>query len=952
VTSGGEQLSSAVMERSLRLLRAGLVGVELTPDNLRETAEDVLHRLSDDAREQVLQRWRDDHIELEPGDVLRGPSDRPAWIEDYDPSTGYHWKRLQQYLLTEKNRSETVIDALDTSSNEILAQLADPREGGPRQFLVKGLVLGYVQSGKTANFAAVIAKAYDAGYRTVIVLSGLHNSLRRQTQLRLEDELGLVASTPDRPTVDRNDDAHLITRMTKPDSGGDFNQGTVDDNLITVGRTIMVMKKNATVLRRLEASLSDLPPLSQPVLVIDDEADQASINTGGNRPSANQDEPADPDEEDTLDQVTDLTVDDVAGASQAGGVGRMTRAAVRAETDPSIINGLIRGLLGRMRRVAYIGYTATPFANVLIGHDYTDSARGEDLYPRDFIFSLPRPHGYVGAERLFGRQALGAESEPVAGLNMIREVEEWEAGSLLPRSKDPSPTELPPTLQTALMDFVLAMAARDVRTQERPASSMLIHASQLTAQQDALAVLIKDYLSVLRQQWLYDLKGVVKAELRQRWEAEFTPVTAAVAPDRVVGFDVIEDAVGDILRRGVRVYVLNNTSTDELDYEREPNLRGVLVGGNKLSRGLTLEGLLVSYYVRRANNYDTLLQMGRWFGYRESYVDLTRLYTTAGLSDNFRDLATFEEELRLEIRRYEQLGLTPAEFGPRISKHPAMEITARNRMGSAQTVVYNYAATLQQTSAFDLEDTAWLQRNLDATRRFLRALGTTNYDNNQPRARTWTDVDWNDIYALLGDYRTFSGSTKFVGDRLRSYIQAQAAQHGELIRWTVVLRGLQDIDPGLGEEDLWLPGDERVFCMLRSREAASHTSIGTLVDPASAGSRGDEDLDLTQEDRDVAAQIARAALDKDGKKGVYPMALRARRSPEQGLLVLYPISRNSAPRTPGPNATTKLASNKQPLFDHPERGVTVIGLAVALPKSDSPAANREYVVGSAGAAPV
>jgi len=942
VTSAGEPLSAAELDGHLRVLRTALVGRELTEDNLRAAADMYLAFLPDVARQQVVARWIDDRVELEPAAVLRGAGGPRPWFAEYDPSTGYHWQRLREYLVTVKGRSETVVDSLDTTTNEILEMLEDPRPGGPENFLVRGLVVGYVQSGKTANFSALIAKAFDAGYRIVIVLSGLHNSLRRQTQLRLEDELGLVPSTPGRPGVGLAAPDQQISRMTKPDTWGDFNQGTADANVLYSGaRTILVMKKNATVLRRLDEWLDDRQPITPPVLVIDDEADQASINTGGNRPP---DEPIDPDddEEETLDQVTDLAAEDVDAAAIAGGVGRLSRAAIRDETDPSVINGLIRSLLEKMRRVAYIGYTATPFANVLIGHDYKDKKVGEDLYPSDFIFSLPRPPGYVGAERLFGRLALGAESEGQPGVNVIRKVENWQAISLLPRSRQPGPTDLPPTLQTAILDFILATAARDTRTGGQPAASMLVHASQLTVHQDTVAELLRDKLSELRQQWVYDLpKCAARALLKQRWDKEFVPITAEIDATRSMQFEHIEEAVGQILKRGLPVLVLHNRSQDELDYERNPNLRAVLVGGNKLSRGLTLEGLLVSYYVRRANAYDTLLQMGRWFGYREDYVDLTRLYTTSELADNFRDLATYEEELRQEIRRYEQLGLTPMDFGPRIRKHPAMQITARNRMGSARAIAYNYARTLQQTSAFDLNDTEWLQHNLDATRRFLARLGTVGYDTEGDGRRTWTNVDWHEVSDFLADYRTFAGSTRFVAERVRSYLQAQAGRHGELVRWTVAVRGLLETVDRLGDEDLGIADGRRVACITRSREVSSNTSIGTLVDPVSAGGRGDEDLDLTAADRAAAQDAAR------GQKGVYPLALRARRSPQQGLLLLYPISRASTPKV---EAEEGAGDGKRALFP-PGKGVTVVGVAVSLPDSTSDAATGEYVVGSAGPAP-
>ena len=944
MTSAGESLTAAELEGHLRVLRTALVGQELTEEHLRAAADRYLGFLPAPAREQVVDRWLADRVELEPADVLRRKGGPRPWFAEYDPSEGYHWKRLREYLLTAKNRSETVIDGLDTTTNQILEMLEDPRPGGPDRFDVTGLVVGYVQSGKTANFSALIAKAFDAGYRIVIVLSGLHNSLRRQTQLRLEDELGLVPSSPARPGVGLADADHQISRMTRPETNGDFHQGTADSSILIGGsRTLLVMKKNASVLRRLDEWLDDRKPIGPPVLVIDDEADQASINTGGNRPL---DEPADPDEEGTLEQATDLSAEDVDAAG-AGGVGQLTRAAVAAETDPSVINGLIRGLLDKMNRVAYIGYTATPFANVLIGHTDVDRKVGRDLYPSDFIFSLPRPPGYVGAERLFGRLALAQESEGVPGLDVIRTVQPWEASSLLPRSGQPSPDELPATLQNALLDFVLATAARDTRTGGQPAASMLVHASQLTVHQDAMAGLIRERLGQLRQQWVYDLpKGAARAQLRDRWNSEFVPVTESIDPTRALRFEDIEDAVGQILKRGLNVLVLHNRSPDELDYERNPNLRAVLVGGNKLSRGLTLEGLLVSYYVRRANAYDTLLQMGRWFGYREDYVDLTRLYTTSVLADNFRDLATYEEELRQEIRRYEQLGLTPDDFGPRIRKHPAMQITARNRMGSARSIAYNYATTLQQTSAFDLQDPDWLRHNLEATRRLLARLGGA--DSEGDGRRTWTNVDWREVDTFLGDYRTFTGSTRFVASRVQDYLRAQAGRHGELIRWTVAVRGLLRTDPDLGDEDLGITDGRRVACISRSREINSTTSIGTLVDPVSAGYRGDEDLDLTDEQRAAATREAERGRD------VYPLVLRAQRSPQQGLLLLYPISRYSTPRVVRPRPGKgggDWEPTKTALFDNPARAATVIGLAVSLPDSSSDAATGEYVVGSAGPAP-
>ena len=606
-----------------------------------------------------------------------------------------------------------------------------------------------------------------------------------------------------------------------------------------------------------------------------------------------------------------------------------------------MINRLIRRLLTQMRRVSYVGYTATPFANVLIGHEDFDREVYDDLYPSDFIVSLPRPAGYVGPERLFGRSALpGENGEVVRGIDVIRQVPDWEATALLAGRNSGSAGRLPPTLWLALVDFVLALAARDTRAGAQPAASMLIHASSRVAQQDALAELVLKGIAELRQRWRYQ-NAQARSQLQQRWEQEFIPITASINAKSVLGFEQIEEALHRVFRDELPVLILHNRSTDELDYERSPNLRAIIVGGNKLSRGLTLEGLLTSYYVRPASFYDTLLQMGRWFGFREDYVDLTRLWTTAQLADRFRDLAAYEEELRREIKLYEALHKTPRDFGPRIRTHPAMQITARNRMGSGRQVSYNYSATLQQTIAFRLTDRHWLQQNLDAARHFLSQLGLPNAAGEGDGLPTWRDVDWREIDRFLsaGEYQTHEDAARFTGARVREYIATQATKHAELARWWVHVRGLQK-PSSLGDEDLHIQGWGRVACIARNRETASENNIGSLVNPVSADGHGDEDIGLSGDDRQWARRWSK-------ETGVsYALSLRRRRPREEGLLVIYPISPLSEPRKGNPED-----SGKQRLFDDPDRdGVTVIGVAVSFPDSDT-AATVSYVVGSAGEAP-
>lgn len=897
MTSAGAEQPG--VEDQLRAVRSAM-------DALRWPLEEALTRLvPEDQREAVRERWQDENVVIRPAVMLRGRR-TPTWFQDmdYDPAQGYHWRRLRSYLIDRKGRSETEVQSLDDATDEILKSLEYPQAA--HLFKVKGLVVGYIQSGKTANFSALIAKGADAGYKVFIVLSGIHNSLRRQTQIRLDEELGLGAPGG----VGRPETGREWVAVTGRENWEDFRAGTFNAAVLQGNdRVIMVIKKNGSVLRRLNEWLDSRGArLATPTLVIDDEADQASINTRGNRTP--------------LDELTDLTGDQIDNDD---------------DLNPSVINGRIRELLSKLEHSAYVGYTATPFANVLINHESVDREVLDDLYPDDFILSLERPHGYVGAEQLFGRDAITGEAAGVPGLDVLRMVEEWEGQELTPAggSSSPVPTQLPPSLKEALRDFLLALAAYDLRKGPDAPAAMLVHTSPFVHQQDAMGRLLVEELAELRQRWRYD-RPSIEPELQARWNG-FLSVTATIDPTREVAFEQLIDPLNRIMRTGLPVLVLHSRSQDTLDYEADPGLRAVAVGGNKLSRGLTLEGLLVSYFVRAANYFDTLLQMGRWFGYRESYVDITRLWTTRDLADRFRDLATAEEDLRADIRLYRRLGRTPSDFGPRIRAHPVMQITARNRMGAAQEVSFDYSGQLAQATKYHLESRKWLEDNLDATRRFLALLGEPlagTADVGQP---TWADVDWRRVVQFLDEYRTHRDAAKLASVHLRSYIDAQAANE-ELLRWHVSVRGLVAPDPDLGTEDLHITGVSAVNAIGRSREKTNPSSIKALINPATltpGKQRGDQIVGLTRDQLAEAHDLTTTGQDRLRTSE----ALEQVRPKEEGLLLLYPISRYSAGQT----------KDRVDLFDSPERdGVTVIGLAVALPWSDSPA-TRRYIVGSAGA---
>ena len=719
MNSDGERI-----DQHVQLVRLLMVRDNIGPEDAVMLAGQLIPA---EDHESVLNRWREQtSIKIEVLDPINlsergGPR---AWYNDYDPSLGYYWRRQRLFLAQGLHRRDFEIESLDKSSNVVLSHLESPRSTEP--FLVKGLVIGYVQSGKTENFSALIAKAADAGYKVVIVLSGLHNSLRRQTQRRLQRDLG----REDGVGVGTPEAGRRWVWMTSSELWGDFDPGSVNSAVLQGNeQVILVVKKNKSRLNRLIRWMNGRIPDRVPVLVIDDEADQASINTGDNRTP--------------IRETTDLGSDDYD-----------SEELDPEEVSPSAINLAVRQLVSLFARCSYVAYTATPFANVLIHPLAQDRVAGVDLFPSDFILSLPTPPGdqYVGPERLFGRDRLPGESEDgdSDGLDVIEIVPDHEVDLLVPirgAEEDFVPV-LPPSLDRALIDFVLSAAAMLGRHPNYPCT-MLVHTDMRRAVQNPLATHIRRRLAEISQSWKYDRDNCAPL-LRDRWETGFRPVIQSVDLRRDVSFDAIESNIDRLLRDGIDVRTLNSDHPDEIDYDAEPSLVAVVVGGNKLSRGVTLEGLLVSYYVRDSPYYDTLMQMGRWFGYRGSYVDLTRLYSTREIVNWFRDLATAEEELRRHLAVYERRGLKPTAIAPKIRKHPTMQVTARNKMQDALDLSCSYEGEFHQTFHFPFDDVPLLEQNLAATRSFLSELGSPALDDGRP---CWSRVPPEQIVRYIESFR-------------------------------------------------------------------------------------------------------------------------------------------------------------------------------------------------------
>jgi len=834
---------------------------------------------------------RDANIELVPARSIIADANREDWLASVDRSNWYYWPTLRNYLITVKGWQSATIRSLDDSSDRILRQLATPVTP---TFDIRGLVLGFVQSGKTANFTALIAKATDAGYRLVIVLSGIDNGLRRQTNIRLKRELvgypeGRANSVRLPPL------GQQWHEFTREDLAGDFQPGFANHAALQGSQPVLlVIKKNGPVLRRLLRWLDDAPievRRTLPMLVIDDEADQASVDTRGTYQT--EDGPFDPDYE-----------------------------------PPSVINGLIRDLLRKFDRRAYVAYTATPFANILIPHDASDPHVGNDLYPKDFIIDLPRPPGYFGAEDIFGRfdPSSGATAD---ALDVIRNVPDEDIAYL-------EHGTLPPSLISALEAFVLAGAARAQRGDASAPATMLVHTSQLIATQAHIGAQLAARFAEIRDEWRYQRGHGIRDRLMALWTSEFRPVISEVHPEREVGFEGIEPHIGPFLE-AVHVKEVNSATGDVLDYEREPNLKAVAVGGNRLSRGLTLEGLLISYFVRRSATYDTLMQMGRWFGYRNGFEDLTRIWTTAELAGWFSDLAFVEHRLREDITVYENQGLTPYQVGMRIWQHPAMQVTnpLKRRFASSTTIAQSYALNLEQTFKFPLRRLDDLAVQCEANRLavidFLRQLGRPDLNVSDAKGPVWTQVPVRPILTFLNSFRLDEETRTLSISLITAYIE-RLSDNGELIRWTVGVRGRSTRDPVLGVADWHLPGGP-VAQVSRSRLGESD-SLGVITDP------DDESLGLT----DTQLQEMERLLASGTSRG---RAARGARLPEEALLILYPISKYSG-------VGTSEGRNRRPIYSDPDdpRARDLIGFAISFPRSSRQQRVEAYLEGTAGWRPV
>ncbi len=612
------------------------------------------------------------YIRMDTGTTLRNKDTYMKWYHaSLATREQKYWDRYKRYLANDVRLPSQVIDKTDHAATEIMDSLADPQ--GNDSFSRKGLVIGSVQSGKTSNYIALMNKAADSGYKVIILLTGTIEKLRQQTQMRVDD--GFIGSDSKAQVLNKNTvsvgvgliEQLPVTPLTTTSKDFNIREAIKIDG--QKGPVVFVIKKNKAILQRLETwlRLHNKSPftgkIEAPLLMIDDEADNASVNTS------------------------------------------------KEDEDPTIINQTIRNILDLFSKSSYVGFTATPFANIFINPKIDDEDEIDDLFPRDFIYLLEQPSNYVGPSDMY--------REDGKYHYMIRNNDDVEG--VLPQNhkNGTTPGRLPSTLKKAIIVFFLGNAIRDIRGEDKKHRSMLIHISRFISVQNRVCELVEEFTRDLKlqiQNYIFaDGENQTISNLKQIFEEEFGISENSTLEKLPI--PETWDQVKASLHKSVapiQTKVINSgNATKGLNYDEYPDgLRLIAVGGLSLARGLTLEGLMTSYFYRNTKMYDTLMQMGRWFGYRDGYADLCRLWTSSESAEWYAHIAVATEELRLEIKRMADQNMRPIEFGLKVrsAEDYPLIITARNKMRTAEMMRFTRSLNGQVVETPILSSEAEIQK--------------------------------------------------------------------------------------------------------------------------------------------------------------------------------------------------------------------------------------------------
>lgn len=688
-------------------------------------------------------------IQVDRGVAVTTPQHKP-WLDERRRDIAWHrWIAYKQFLLN-KGWAPTVLDNMDKVSDELLDLLGDPTVQG--RWKRRGLAIGDVQSGKTATYIATIDKAIDAGYRLVIILAGSTESLRQQTQERVDEGVigrstrhghqtgtGHTAAAYGIGKIEYN----LPVVQTMTTVLKDFTKLVKENTSIQIGKGnegdtfIVILKKNAKVLEAVYDWLHRQrvagQPLTAPLLILEDESDYASVNTN----------PSD-------------------------------------DNNPTAINAKIREILGLFTRNSYLAFTATPFANIFIDSDDTD-----DLFPADYVYALDAPSNYVGASRVFGT----AERA-----NHSRTLSPSDAEAYFParHKKGLRVDALPTSLKEAIETFLIANAVRDLRGHLNDARSMLVNVSRFKDVQSQVSSATAEYVSELRNAVQFHSKSYAKGtpnDSIHRIEETYSKIFSNSLDQDTESWGRVLGVLDKAVER-IEVQTFNSDTDKRLDEKNiswDKPRRLIAVGGDVLSRGLTLDGLMVSYFYRRAAAFDTLMQMARWFGYRDGYEDLCRVWIDDIVAGQYRFIDDAVRELKDDLRLMRAQQLTPKEFGLAVKRHPdSLLVTARNKMRSAEVHEKQVSLVGRRVECTRLSSNAeTIHANFDAFSGLVEDLLAGNSPAGVDNRTQWRGVDRTKVSEFLTAFSGAASDPLWFENSLAQFVENSPS--GKLDKWDVAI---------------------------------------------------------------------------------------------------------------------------------------------------------------------
>lgn len=692
------------------------------------------------------------NVRMDIGIAIEAKGHKP-WLGTRAPTWNL-WKAYYEILASE-GRNHQVLGTLDSTLNRIIDHLGDPEDAA--SWARRALVIGEVQSGKTSTYIGLIDKAIDVGYRVIVLLGGHTELLRRQTQDRV--------------------DFGVIGRDTSS-----AKKHAASGNLIGVGkRTDTTFIDSLTTqiydFRKTSFEAASIVPGPEKVVVFVAKKNKTVLDRVeqwfAEAPPATANLPV-------------LVIDDESDYASVN--------TNDPDKDPTAINAAIRSILALFNRSSYVAFTATPFANIFIDDDADD-----DLFPRDLIYALDSPTNYCGCDRFFS-----AETE----LDPIRTLDDAADFFPLGHKRSLVVTQLPESLVEAIRCYLLTNAIRDLRGQDGSPTSMLVNVSRFVDVQqhvfDLVDSAVKRYRNAIEMHADEFGSGVPNASLEQiraTFEREFQES------------GVTWNSVLNALRRAnhdVETVIMNARTVKR---DAMPT-RHVSVGGDLLSRGLTLEGLSTSYFYRRTQAADTLMQMGRWFGYRPGYEDICRVWITEEMRSAYTHSLTTLENLRLDLEEMQRQRLTPKDFGISVRLHPdALAITARNKMRAGTVHVGSPTAislrgTVNESTRLSSSNSD-LESNVRLVHEMLAALPANRTEPERIGSRLiWRRVNKDVVATFLRGFKVQPNWSQrlFEGAALADFVSRAHAE--DLQTWDIVVAGGSGAPTdgyGLDEFPSWTP---------------------------------------------------------------------------------------------------------------------------------------------------